>query len=788
MGLWASPQADAQQPQLTAYAVALRGALDAAGLGGARIVCADSAADWSCLGAVDVEGGAFNRQLAEVVGVVGNAGRPPAQIGAGVPATVPVWVTNAFSAYQRGPQITSAYGAIAVANEWLETVVNATMLGSARLPSGFIYGFGVSTTPYGHGPSWHFGLLQATSPATGNYYASVATWAVAAVTQFVPSDGSWRLLPAGSGTGALALGGYYASFWSPSTDDFAIVAQKFYDMAGWGPRTVTSESATFTLEGQLLGKASQVAVYRSCFSTYKDDSQWVLLQMVGVVPVAGGGASFTVDLQAGCLYSITSAGAETTRPWLGCEDSDCESTPPPPGPAGDQALSFADADSCPTPLGPGRLMIDVSGSFECVVDDALGPCLRQAAQGRPAGPLADTRPHSLTGDLETQDAMVSVDMAVASGQQGLLGARVRPAFGALAGAEAMNVASGLWLVLAPRPGALAWSIVRALDDASFGAPVRSGALATAGDLSGDWFTARLQLRGARAVGSVVIRGSASLLFNIDLAGADFVNGEGFVGIGSGAFVAGAASFRNLVVSGTTTTCAAVPTQGSPVTVETCDDGSAGQVFELLLPPGGLVPANFSASVLPKTDAWDEDCGPKLTSVDLPSRIAECASNFSASLGAPGICGCSGFNGNGFPKARFDDLAPYNEVDLYVLQLPPLQLALSANTSLCVAIGGSDGMTLFLDACAPAGAVPEEQLWWFERSIADGVMMQGPLHVVKNSWVIDIWSFGEDVGSTVKADGYNKGSNQILTHPWPAMKGIIRDTQLGVCLGACRALL
>ena len=429
-------------------------------------------------------------------------------------------------------------------------------------------------------------------------------------------------------------------------------------------------------------------------------------------------------------------------------------------------------------------MIDVSGSFECVSDDpVLGPALRQMADGKPFGPYADSRPHSLTGSLDTSDVMVSVELAVASGQQWLLGARVRPTLGAQANPEAMNVASGFWLALAPRAGASDWRVVRALDDGTFaGAPLRSGSLATSGDMSGAWLTARLDLRGSRAVGSLVVRGSATLLFNMDASGV--ANGEGFVGIGTGAFAYGAASFRNLVIAGASSTCDDTPAQGAFVTVETCDDGSNGQTFEFLVPPGGFSPANFTTSLITKADAWDEDCGARLAESDLPTRLQLCAANFSASLGGD-TCGCAAFNGNGVPKASLDDVAPYLSVDLYVLQAPPLQLALSANTSLCLSIGGADAMTLFLDACAPAAAVPDEQLWWFERSFADGVLLSGPLHTQKNNWVVDQWSFGEDIGSTVKADGWNKGSNQIFGFPWPALRGIIRNAHFGTCLGACR---
>jgi len=787
VGLWASPLADvAALAPLVVYAVALRAALDSAGLSGTKIVCADSTRDWNCLAAVDASSPAtYNAQLAAVVGVVGNAGRPPNRIsGAGV--AQPVWVTSAYSAYQGAPQITTAYGAIATSNEWMEIIVNASLGGSSRLPTGFILPFGATGTPYGT-PNWHYGLIQANQPASGSWYATVATWAVAAVTQFVPADGSWRLLPAGSGTGNLDLGGYLVSFYAPATREFVIVAQKYYDIAGYQGRTVADESATFELEGALAsGSVASVDVWRSCLSTYLDKSDWVLFEHVGSVAVSNN--AFTVQLQQGCLYSIANTRPASSAPWLGCADLNCEITPPPPAAAGAQSMSFTDAASCPWEGGPGRLMIDVNGAFECTTDDAaLGPCLRQTAVGTPISPFGDTRPHSLTGDLDATDTAISVDVAVSAGNEALLGARISSGTTAVSNPGEMNVARGFWLRIAPRRGAVDWAVVAGLDAGSYGAPVASGSVATGGaDLTGTWLTVRLQVRGTRAVGSLVIGGSAVLLFNAD---ASFAPAAGFVGIGTGAFAAAAASFRNLAVSGTGTICDATPAQGAFVTVEVCNDGSAGQAFELVPPPGGLYNASaFSFTKLPKLDASGEDCGPLLSSSDVAGRLAECAANFSAgAAGADGSCVCSGFNGNGYPKARFEDLSPDDGVDLYVLQPPPMQLALSANLSLCVSLGGEDGITLFLDQCAPPASAPPQQLWWFERSIHDGVILSGPLHNGMPNSVVDLWGFGENVGSTVKADGFNKGANQILTHPFPAMRGLIRSTQQGVCLGACRGL-
>ena len=648
VGLWASPLANVSAlPGIVAYAIALRAALDAAGLARVRLLCADAAPGWDCLAAVDPANAAYNGPLAAAVGIVGNAGRPPRVIAASLPAATPVWVTSAYSAYTKAPQMSIADGALAATNEVIETIVNGSLGGSARLPSAFLLPFGATGTPYAFGPNWLFGAVIASQPANGGWYPSPVAWAVAAITQFVPADGSWRLLPAGSGTGMLDGGGYLACWWKPATAEWTCIAQKYYDRANAQAGAVTDEIASFSLGGQLAGsRFASANAWRSCFPTYalSPNVDVGVMQDLGALPISL--SEFSLPLAAGCIYSIHATLAGTVSPWMGCRSFDCESTPPPPAKLGDVALSFTDADSCPALSGPGKFVVDVTGALECVVDAALGPCLQATASGRPISPLGpDTRPHALLGDLDTRDVMVSVDVAVARGQAGLVGARIKSRRNRHT-ADAMNNALGVWLVLRPGPGAVAWSVITTLDEESFsGAPLRAGAVATPGlDLTGQWFTARLQVRGTRAVASIVVPGGAPvLLFNIQVG--TFANKEGFVGLGAGDYVAGGVSFRNLAITGSTTTCDALPAQGAPVTVEMCNDGAAGQVFELVLPPGGVPPANFSASTLPKTDAWDSDCGPKLVATDVAGRTLECATNFSSTVGVGDACFCAGFNGS-----------------------------------------------------------------------------------------------------------------------------------------------
>ena len=125
-----------------------------------------------------------------------------------------------------------------------------------------------------------------------------------------------------------------------------------------------------------------------------------------------------------------------------------------------------------------------------------------------------------------------------------------------------------------------------------------------------------------------------------------------------------------------------------------------------------------------------------------------------------------------------------KVDLYVLQLPPSQIKLSANTSLCLdLLNDQANPSLYLNACADP-PIPLSQLWTFERSIADGVYLSGPLGTQDGLRVADISGFSFEFDNPISADSYSMASSQIFTFPFPDNKGIIRASQMGLCLGAC----
>jgi hypothetical protein len=118
----------------------------------------------------------YNEELAQVVGVIGNLGRPPIPFSPSAnPGNAPLWMTSYTSEYS-GPQPSFGIGALSVANEWMETYLLASSLNNAKqgaIPSGFIYEFGVDAAPLGF-PNFYNGLLQANQPWSGHFSVSPA--------------------------------------------------------------------------------------------------------------------------------------------------------------------------------------------------------------------------------------------------------------------------------------------------------------------------------------------------------------------------------------------------------------------------------------------------------------------------------------------------------------------------------------------------------------------------------------------------------------------------------------
>ena len=821
VGVWASPRSNVSSsadPRQRAYVLALRAALDARALQATQIVCSDGGS-WGCAELLDPAGAAFDAQVSAAVGVLGNAGRPaPAQLNASANnAARPVWVTSYNSTWTSGPQPAINSGALSVSNEVLEAFVNS---GGLAL-SGFVFSLGVTAVAYGY-PTWATGLVQATQPWSGHFFPTVPLWAVAHVNQFVaPGAGGgagsvWRALPVGAGSGRLAGGGLYMCFVETALglSDWACVIQKYSDWDENGDRSnvgtsqaaIVDEVAAFTLAPSLRVPAAGAEVWRTTFGIYRPEQNVSLFLRQRNAAVDAATRTFSLALSGTSIYTVTSATPSGAA--QGCVAEACEALPPPPASFGARTMTFA-PDEC-TAGAPGTFLTSIFGSFECVADAALGGVLRQTAVGVAAGDALGnvTVPHALTGDLDTTDVDVSVDVFFdESGGGGgggggggsvaaLLGAHVSPWTAIKRGAAAplaFAQAPGIWLSATVAPGGgLNWSLALGLDATSLASPALAGV--APGSYAGRWLTLRIVVRSGRVVASA---GGAVLYAGASLSGAP---ATGYIGVATSAFAAGPA-FRNLAVASAATTCDAVPRAGAAVDVEICQAGAAGQSFAFS-PTGEY---NASATYYRRLigiDALGADTGIAMPgSLDTDYAAWRAACDADATPGSPPGTFCHGFSSSGLAKLNLDDIAPAAAgpdgaplTDLFLKTLPAGQLRLASNTSLCLdATPGA--LNLFLNVCDdPArGPVFGTQMWGVEKTLTDGSVVYGVLTSGRagpfaGAGVADISglvNLDVEARVMVQVQGYNGGSNELFDHD--PRTGLLRASHMGVCLGACAAL-
>jgi hypothetical protein len=665
VGVWSSPaQSATSSTDQSNYIIVLMDTLQELGLGEVQIVCADQG-DWSCVAAMEEPAApGYSLALQSAIGIVGNRGFAPPSWANAVQTGKPLWVSSLSLPDDSTYGKTTSAGAM-----YLAAAITTSFVESDAAISGWIYDVGINAVPYGF-PGWHTGLLVAGQPWSGSFYPTPALWAVAQINQFVLPG--WVPMKIGGGSGALLHGGNYVTWvdeagLASGQPSWALVITKFsLPDAALG---VEAEVATFSLLNSALVPSTGVAYLVYSSFGYGQDSgiNVTTFSMPGsagtAVPISG--KSFTVTLNATGMYTVyvsftPCSDAGNNCPWKGqeCSMTTCADRPPMP-------IAFPDTRvellSCA--MGTQQWgFVDVNGAFECEESFADGRTqLSQTSSGPPIGYYSDTRPHTLTGDVNTVDMDVAVDVYLpsialdaGSYSPALLGARINPwnltkKHGILmTPAKAMSYAPGVWLAvgpLIPRGTGLHWRLLSALDDASWNAPVAQGDSKAVLTL-GAWGTLRLAVRGSRAiatwkesaVGAKGLRGGAALLFSLDISTNPDFPTAGFMGLGTGDFSEGVA-FRNFFVGGTSNTCSAVPAAGPRLTIQLCQSGVAGLSFTFF--PIDHVTGNNVYTCIKNFDAESEDSGPQMKG-GIEDFMLGCNMNGT---------NCVGFNSNGWPKGR-----------------------------------------------------------------------------------------------------------------------------------------
>jgi len=814
VGIWAHSRSNVSSTDSRgrSYVIALRNALNGRSLQSVKIVCSDGGS-WGCAELVDPTSSLYDPVISAAVGVLGNAGRPDS-IQMNISTTnveKPVWVTRYNSTYT-GPQPAINSGALSVSNEWMETFVNS---GGSTL-SGFIFSFGLTGVFYGS-PSWANGLIQASQPWSGHWFPTVSIWALAHVNLFVGTRTAnagavWRALPVGRGSGRLTSGGLYVCFVETALglNDWTCVIQKFTDWnedgivdnVGTSQRYIFDENATFSLGGASLRIPPNGAeVWKTDYAIYHPNHNFSLFQRQANVQVDSSSRSFTLLLSAVSLYTVTSVSPSLAA--QGCSSPQCESLPPPPRAFGNRTLTFSSED-CP-PGSPGTLLASIYGSFECVIDANIGGILRQMAQSVPIGDSFGnvSIPHAFTGDIDSTDVDVSVDVLfddldVSTGGSALLGIHISPWFSIknrkINVAQAYSEATGLWMQAAVSMDGINISVTPGLDPVSLSSPISSTFLPGVSSYLNRWISLRWISRGHRVIGTIdgILTFSGEPKTNIP--------STGFIGLATGSFQYRGPAFSNLVIATVNTTCDSLPEQGMFVDVEICQAGARGLSF-VFVPTGEYNSSNNYYRRLQGVDALGADSG-----IPMPGTIENSYDAWRSACDAdttPGTAPgtfCFGFSSSGLAKLNLSDISPSlagstgaPTTDLYLKTLPAGQLKLAANVSLCIDATQDSSHRLILNVCDdPAkGEVRGTQMWQIEKTLTDGnvvsgVITSGRAGPFTGAGVVDIYGLvllDLDERVNIQVQGYNGGSNQIFDF---GETGLIRATHMGVCLGACRA--
>lgn len=471
----------------TTYIKVLRSALDAAGLNSTMIVAPDEGG-WDFAGELLTD-----PELADAVWGLGSHYPGTLSTPTAIATGKPLWASEDSSTYNND------IGAGCWARAINQNFVNGNLTASIiwNLAAG-----------YEKGTHWYrTGLLNALSPwnggygsitRNGNFTVGPMVWATAHTTQF--ASPGWYYLPqtssagspaAGTGSGLLVGGGSYITMMDFTSGDVTIVIEKMSRnhsacvRGSLAAEDIVPETATFTLDGNLSPRISQLYVWYSHWAYYNGD-ETVEFQQLQPVAVVGG--SFTINITVDSMYTLT------TLP-VGGKGSFAS---PPPPPSLFPAAHTDNFEACAIPL-EANYFSDQNGAFECYAsnDPTHGIVMRQSV---PLQPLHwyDVRPHSFIGHRDAFNSSLVVDGFIEEpGASIMLAVRVQ-------GTDSW-VPNGLfWSIVAPNASAggtdasaavSQWSIhysIGNIDDNS--AAVLSGNTSLV--MPAQWHTYRLDVNGS----------------------------------------------------------------------------------------------------------------------------------------------------------------------------------------------------------------------------------------------------------------------------------------------------
>ena len=226
------------------------------------------------------------------------------------------------------------------------------------------------------------GVALAAQPWSGAYSVGKNAWVMAHTTQFTAPG--WRYLDSASGfLGGNRANGSYVTLRSPSTGTYSVVIETMDATA--------AQPFTASITGGL--STSVVHVWSTAPGSNNPADQFV--RGADVTP---SGGTFTVNLQPGTLYTLTTGTGQGKGTATG------------PAPRS-LALPYSDNYDANAVGSEARYLADMQGAFEVVAcTGRAGRCVRQMSPRAPITWDTLSDPYALLGDVGWSNYSVSSDV------------------------------------------------------------------------------------------------------------------------------------------------------------------------------------------------------------------------------------------------------------------------------------------------------------------------------------------------------------------------------------------
>ena len=227
------------------------------------------------------------------------------------------------------------------------------------------------------------GVALAAQPWSGAYSVGKNAWVMAHTTQFTAPG--WRYLDSASGyLGGNRANGSYVTLRSPTSGTYSIVIETMDATA--------AQPFTATVGGGL--STSTVHVWSTVLGSNNTANHFI--HSADITP---SGGSFTINLQPGTLYTLTTGTGQGKGTAV--------------GPAASAfALPYSDSYDSYAPGTEARFLADMQGSFEVTACGAgrAGRCVRQMSPRAPITWDTLSDPYALLGDVGWSNYRVSSDV------------------------------------------------------------------------------------------------------------------------------------------------------------------------------------------------------------------------------------------------------------------------------------------------------------------------------------------------------------------------------------------